>query len=1689
MERFADRYLLLRSLGRGGMGEVFLARDLSRGTECALKRLNPGVAEETAALLQKEFESLAAIRHPAVVPVYERGTAPDGTPFITMEYVPGLAADRAVARGDWDALFFVAARVAGGLEALHAAGIFHGDVKPTNVLVVPGPRGGLPASVRLVDFGLAGFIDRDTKSHRGTPGYAAPELVAGWKPDATSDLYGLGATLYKLATGEAPFAGERAGAVLRAQKAGPPPALPLEEAGCPAELVELILRLMAPAPRERPESAGEVRREIERMHPAVRVPLAGRLDAAIVVGREAELGRIARLRTAAAKRTQVLLVTGSAGAGKSALLGEIAARAALAGEPLLRVSGARAAIPGATAMELLRLLAARAPAGHDEDPVVRRRIEDLDAPLREQNVEESLDAAVRWMRGIEGPLQILVDDAEQMDPLSARALRAWFVHPKAPSVLWVIAKRADGSALDEEDTVLVRAGVARHAVLESLSRAAVAKLISVRLANEAPDELVDRLFEHTGGHPGLTVEMLRSAAASGAVREDEAGILVDRAKLDALQPPENFEASIVARWRALDASPRAAALALAVWGRPVDRGRLRIAEPATDDASIDALLEAGFASADEAKRLALRPPAIGSRLLAAADPAQVQTMRRNVLEGADLSAIERFDHLHALGDADGALAEAERVFETTPTPRVAIAVAELIAGTQPERAAEWYVRAAEVQAKRGLHREVPDWVGRAISLAPRHSKRFRWWDVIARSELASHAVDQAARTIEGAFAEGPAGAERALLMATSAGVSLHQGENARVIAKAEEAVTLAEKTDSAEARAAGLLALSAGLIRMGELARAKEVAELASSLLRSLGDLEREATALGNLAIIASFLGNRFEAVRLHGQALEVARRSASPSAIQPRLETYSVALIESGQWTDARRINLEAMRIGIQFGLGRWATLTMSNQANMEALQGSPARARRRALAARRMARSYAPALLSVIQRALAAAHRIAGDPRRALAQLDESLALTHQSANVREWALAEKTQSLLALSRWHAADAIHSQIPTSQSRTSVGWLCIRILTGVAAFHLKHLEAAEDRLSEADRLLSKNPAPYAKAFSDTLRALIYFAHRRKDDGVRVSEVALMGFAELPAPPDRAWAAYEISRAALDLTDPPVQIAGWLDSAIQTFERLGNHRMRAQALALQLRWTRRVSTIVTEPARESNLIEQVSMLLGSFADPKEVATRAMRMVQDHLGAERGALLIIDPETRRLTPFAEVGVVDADTRREALSYSRKVVKRVTESGIGLLTGDVGSEASITSLSLTELGVKSVICVPVNLGGHVIGAIYLDDSRRTGAFSEDDQSALESFSHLMAIAVERSREHAEALDDKARLIDENVRLRRQVSERHTLEGLVGTSSQMRRVIAEVEQAATNDARVLITGEMGTGKEFVARTLHQLSKRRNGPFVMLNCGALPENLIESELFGILPNVATGVKARPGLFVEASGGTLFLDEVGEMPLAQQVKLLSVLSRPTPRVEVQPVGGGRPVPVDVRVVAATNQNLPELIREKRFREDLYYRLAVIPIELPPLRDRRSDIPDLAATFLREFAEQQQRPVPKMSETFVSALLRSEWPGNVRELQNYVERVLSRTPGETLQPTPLPADLQKKTDTVQLKTGRRLADMVEELERKLIAEALHRAKGNQSHAARELGMTEQSMRYKIRKYEMESARQNRRNRR
>ncbi len=321
-----------------------------------------------------------------------------------------------------------------------------------------------------------------------------------------------------------------------------------------------------------------------------------------------------------------------------------------------------------------------------------------------------------------------------------------------------------------------------------------------------------------------------------------------------------------------------------------------------------------------------------------------------------------------------------------------------------------------------------------------------------------------------------------------------------------------------------------------------------------------------------------------------------------------------------------------------------------------------------------------------------------------------------------------------------------------------------------------------------------------------------------------------------------------------------------------------------------------------------------------------------------------------------------------------------------------------------------------------------------------------------------------------------LQAQLAERHRVEGIVGESGRMQEVLALVRQVAPADATVLIRGESGTGKELIARAIHFNSPRAKGPLVTLNCAALPEHLLESELFGHEKGAFTGAAAqRKGRFELADGGSIFLDEIGDLSLPLQAKLLRVLQER----RFERLGGTRTLSVDVRILAATHRDLEQALRDGAFREDLYYRLNVVTIQIPPLRERRDDIPPLLDHFLPKFARKNHREVTGLTAAARDALLRYDYPGNVRELENFVERAVLLCRGQVIDLGDLPVAVRPREGSAPEPEPRSLPEVVASIERQAIRAALDRHEGVQTQAAEELGISERVLRYKMKKYGLE----------
>lgn len=478
-------------------------------------------------------------------------------------------------------------------------------------------------------------------------------------------------------------------------------------------------------------------------------------------------------------------------------------------------------------------------------------------------------------------------------------------------------------------------------------------------------------------------------------------------------------------------------------------------------------------------------------------------------------------------------------------------------------------------------------------------------------------------------------------------------------------------------------------------------------------------------------------------------------------------------------------------------------------------------------------------------------------------------------------------------------------------------------------------------------------------------------------------------------------------------------------------------------------------ARDLSALMKVSTTINAIRGLEDLQKTLLELLFEVVPAQRGAILLRDNQGAESDgEFTSVFALDrlrgAD---DEIKVSRMIAQRVLEEGTAIVAGNVAEEIDPGSESLIQARTGSLLCVPLVMLEHTLGVVYLDTNEPGVHFDKDHLQLVSAIAAITAVAIENAR-HIEWLES------ENQRLLADVNIEHNM---VGESPAMKHVFQFISKVAPTDSTVLLSGESGTGKELAARAIHMNSKRAQKPFMAVNCAALAESLLESELFGHEKGSFTGAVAqKKGRLEIAEGGTVFLDEIGELAPSLQVKLLRVLQEH----EFERVGGTRTIKTDIRLIAATNRNLEEAIASGAFRQDLYYRLNVVELEMPALRQRREDIPLLANYFASKHAANCNRKVLGISNEAQARLLSYEWPGNVRELENAIERAVVLGATERLLPEDLPeAVLETETPATGVNAAStQYHEAVTQTKRKIILQAMEQTNGSYTEAAKLLGV-------------------------
>ncbi len=1698
-----QRYAVVRLLGEGGMGSVYLVHDTYQGgRQVALKFLRPeGLGSESIELFKDEFRSMARLRHPNLAEVYDFGTVVnDGRYFLTMEYVKGENLSRQRRPELARRLDELAVQSLRPLDYIHARGLLHNDIKPQNIMIHP------PFQVKLLDFGLArGQAESGRPGLSGTLHYIAPERFGEKGVDERSDLYSLGVVLYEVLTGSLPHQGKDSGQVVGAILRGTVRSPRLLNPAVPERHEAFVMALLARDPAARPAGATAA---LDVLNAGLAEPLridtpetyASFATSGRFVGRDEELNRLMEMATehvqaaeGAERPASLVLLSGPSGIGKSRLLRELKHRLQLAG--IRNVTGRcyeDGGVPFQPFVEVLRQL----PRPKEMPEPLRLVVDQLVPPgaspaqgqaaLPEPTekigkkefiraVAESLTHLAEGVRGVVFLEDLHWSDAPGIDLLEHLALRAG----RDP---WLYV----GSLRDEEarsapiGALLKRLADTSRILkmpLDPLDTEQVTDLIASMVPFEdRPERLARILADRTEGNPLYLEELMKALAEEGTLRRRGRAWIAESRTLDAIRLPPSLASAVVQRVSALDTAGRLLADVLAVFNRPVD-ARLLAPASGLDELKVQEAIE----RLDRLRLVTLETEGDGRAVIDLAHNRIREAIYKEIPE-------ERRRALHR------AVALAIEAAHATSLESVVEELAHhYTAAADRDRAADCCLRAArKADALFHPQREL-QFLVQALEFLPqadtaRRLPALREMSATQANDLRDHdgALATARLLRDEARAAGDKAYEATGLreMAWSLGCL---GDRRAALENGRHALALMRSTGDKEQQGWCLNTLGAVYATHGDHVRAIECLNEARSIFEPIGEIRGLINVTNNAALNHLGLGEAGKAVELLESALDIARKRAMPNRYYRYLPNLGIARYETGDLPGAMQAIEEALAWGRAHLYPEVIVQCLENLGCLLMRRGSFDRAlgcleeQRAALREAGDRAGLLPVLdfIGSIERDLGRLEAAKDEHRQGLeiarrldSKIQQGYLLAALAADLlQEEALPaaeDSAKEALSVGRalhheriaCYALSVLARSAARRADRRALA-AAIRALTRIDARHLRYHDRLQVNLTLGHcALAAGRPADAEREARAGLAAAEKAGMREfqwRLDALMGDSLTAKGL------PGEGTAFYN---AARDLIR---QIASEIEDPAMRKDYEGDETRQAvlaradQAVGLPAVSEAPVVSSKGDPVKMLTTIYQITQIINSILDLKELLNKVMDLAIDLVGAERGLIFLYRSETDEMEMVVARNI-EHQTIKDATEYSRSILKEAGH-GRAILSHDATSDERFKEFrSVSIYHIRSLLCVPLRLKSRIIGTVYVDTRKAGVVFTEDDLQFLEAFANQAAIAIENAR-----LYEKAR--QENQYLRQAVQERYGYENLIGRGPKMRDVFTLLTRVSSSHLSVMIRGESGTGKELVARAIHHNSPRRDRKFFTENCAALPDTLLESELFGHAKGAFTGADtSRRGLFELADGGTLFLDEVGDMSMPMQSKLLRVLQDG----EFRPVGSETPRRVDVRVISATSRDLEAMIKQKTFREDLYFRLNVITVKLPPLRERREDIPLLIDHFLAKISQENKTPRLRVDGELMALLTRYAWPGNVRELENQVYRLALFASGDTL----TLQDAQGDTEFFGKVTlpGTRGVDTG--ITRDDLQRALNQANGNRDEAAKLLGVSRATFFRKLKQFQV-----------
>ncbi|MBI2083932.1 MAG: sigma 54-interacting transcriptional regulator [Deltaproteobacteria bacterium] len=1652
----AGVYHLIRKIGEGEFGAVWLATEADSKRDIALKFLKlEGLRHDLIERFKQEFSILAALRHPHLAKVFDFGfSEEDQQYFFTSEYFPGQDLFLATPEPTTPMTEEILVQILSALDYIHSQGVIHFDIKTQNVLATF--QKGHPL-IKLVDFGLASRLNHESRSQAGTLAYMAPEILSrSSKIDHRADLYSLGILLLRVLNRDWPFDIHDSHKIMQWHLKGDLSQIHWKDPLPPKHLQELILKLIAKNPSDRFSNARVVLNFLNLATGKKYLSTEKTLSRSIpkegpLIEREEIMGEIQShfrscfFSATAKPLSSVILISGEQGIGKSRILEETKLFIQPHEIPTYELTCDWNIPTWPRLAQLLNLSEEEIPAV--EEPLSIAGEESTEGWLPLRHAHHLME------RARTAPFCLLLDDLHKAEPEMKETLSIVMTKSKLER------KEGRGSPF----LILATSQDSGGIRLPRLSEQGISQYCSHLLGQqEKIREVAHLLKQYSGGLPLLVVEGLQFLAPD----------FFEGKKLDEILPPPQFSLLYRDRLEMLSGQEREAIQIAALLFRPSSEKEfseiLHLSEKETGPI-FEKMVRSGLIRKEMGPSkisYELSSQALALEMIKTIEPEKKKGLHQKIALGLEKQSEKSIEEL----------------------------AYHFASGGEKEKAQRLYEEAARELKEKGLISQAVECLKRASSLCEEESSRadtlrFQLVRLLALSGSFREAQEKAKKLPKNSSVEQEE---------IKGWLAFKLRRFSEAQASYESALNLLPPSPSLK-KVLLYNALANVDLQTGDVDGAIRLFKNSLKLEKDLPHEEQSQIHNNNLGLALSLHGQTDEAIRFAEDRLLRVQGRSTPEAIH-LLNNLGFVLLGSSRYGEAIEKLRRALELSEKTGAHHLLFTILGN------------------LTTAYLKENRYPESLSILQKMVSYQERL-GTTR------DIAFNWLRQGSVYLTLGMKEISAECFSKGKELADE--------NQDQSLQGW--ILLMQGYWEREFGSSSSAEKVLNEARSLAQKSELPdlllwieYALADLDYENGEITSCEKRiktieqkkppSHDEEFLARIELLkakldpslceplerfcqqhGFREILWELYHTWGLHKKKEGSLEqaasLMKKGIDI---IESIVQLLPEEYRDRYRQQQSRKKLEQDWKEVSAMAQEQFLSRLLE-VNKKMVSEHDPQRLLEFIMDTAIELSGAEEGFLLLPDGQGG-FEPKIARNIQKENL--EAIQFSQSVAKEVLRTGQALFSlnafEDLKAFKSVISLEL-----KTVACVPLKAQNKVIGVIYLDTEKELPPLKREVLPVLEAFADQAAIALKNawlfqeretySQKLAEDLSDTKRVVEEQSQqiheLASMVSQkpRRTLfpyERIIGKSKKIEEVLKTLDKVTNTQVPIFIFGETGSGKELLARALHENSVRKAKSFVAINCSAFPETILESELFGYYKGAFTGAdQDRKGLFEEANEGTLFLDEIGEMSLAMQAKLLRVIQEK----EIMRVGGRTPIKINVRIVSASNKDLKKMVREGKFREDLYFRIAGMTLTLPPLRERKEDIPLLVKHFVEKIKKENRLPKNlKFSREAMNTLILYPWPGNIRELEQCLTNACLLAEGSEIKAEHiiLQKDLYEKSGEDNLARSSQDVFLLnpekkwEDYEREILLKTLDLCGGNKSEAARRLGLSRLTLHKKIKAYEI-----------